>query len=115
MYCTIAVNSALRAAFSCSMTFSFPCMIVPSVLRYFAVSASRDDVIQRTRPWQARTRRSGENLTKRSDAAVPSKPSARKEQNRAPKQQARPRRKQEQDQAHNSVRHVAISLDGGVP
>src|SRR5208282_2352508 len=106
MYCTIAVNSALRAAFSCSMTFSFPCMIVPSVLRYFAVSASRDDVIQRTRPWQARTRRSGENLTKRS---------ARKEQNRAPKQQARPRRKQEQDQAHNSVRHVAISLDGGVP
>src|ERR1019366_5218221 len=31
MYCTIAVNSELRAEFNCSMTFSSPCIVLPSV------------------------------------------------------------------------------------
>src|SRR5450755_2784405 len=40
MYCTIAVNSALRAKFNCSMTFSLPCMVLPSVLAIVQSSLS---------------------------------------------------------------------------
>src|SRR5271169_2744799 len=65
MYCTIAVNSALRAEFNCSITSSLPCIVLPSVLRHFAISESRNDVTQSTPARQAGGRKSYEAKLRR--------------------------------------------------